>query len=434
MNAWFEKQFKLSEHGTDVRTEILAGITTFMTMAYIIFVNPGILSTTGMPFGSLLVATCLGASLATFLMAFLANYPFALAPGMGLNAFFAFTVVLGMKIPWQVALAAIFIEGVIFILLTCTKVREEVVNSLPKTLKIGVSAGIGIFITFIGLQSAGLVVANPAVLVGLSPLRSNAGGLLALAGLLLMVTLETRRVTGGILIGIVAVTLAGIPLGITKMPAGIVSMPPSLSPIFMKMDFSMIAQPTFWVIVLTFFFVDFFDTVGTLVGVASRADMLDKDGRLPKASQALMSDAIGTTAGAVLGTSTVTTFVESASGVEQGGRTGLTALTVGILFLLATFFSPLIAIVPACATAPALIMVGGYMMMGFKDMDFSDWTEFFPAIIAFFMMPFAYSIAAGIEFGIVSYVALKLLMGRGKEVNWLLYVLAVLFILNRALL
>ena len=434
MNAWFEKQFKLSEHGTDVRTEILAGITTFMTMAYIIFVNPGILSTTGMPFGSLLVATCLGASLATFLMAFLANYPFALAPGMGLNAFFAFTVVLGMKIPWQVALAAIFIEGVIFILLTCTKVREEVVNSIPKTLKIGVSAGIGIFITFIGLQSAGLVVANPAVLVGLSPLRSNAGGLLALAGLLLMVTLETRRVTGGILIGIVAVTLAGIPLGITKMPAGIVSMPPSLSPIFMKMDFSMIAQPTFWVIVLTFFFVDFFDTVGTLVGVASRADMLDKDGRLPKASQALMSAAIGTTAGAVLGTSTVTTFVESASGVEQGGRTGLTALTVGILFLLATFFSPLIAIVPACATAPALIMVGGYMMMGFKDMDFSDWTEFFPAIIAFFMMPFAYSIAAGIEFGIVSYVALKLLMGRGKEVNWLLYVLAVLFILNRALL
>ena len=303
---------------------------------------------------------------------------------------------------------------------------------MPKTLKIGVSAGIGIFITFIGLQSSGLVVANQAVLVGLSTLRSNAGGLLTLAGLLLMITLEARKVTGGILIGIVAVTLAGIPLGITKMPEGIVSMPPSLAPIFMKMDFSMVAQPAFWVIVLTFFFVDFFDTVGTLVGVASRADMLDKEGRLPKASQALMADAIGTTAGAVLGTSTVTTFVESASGVEQGGRTGLTAFTVGVLFLLATFFSPLIAIVPACATAPALIMVGGYMMMGFKDMDFSDWTEFFPAIIAFFIMPFAYSIAAGIEFGIVSYVALKLLMGRGKEVNWLLYVLAVLFILNRA--
>ncbi len=434
MNAWFEKQFKLSEHGTNVRTEILAGITTFKTMANIIFETPGIHSATGMTFEELLVATCLGASLATFLMAFLANYPFALAPGMGLNAFFAFTVVLGMKIPWQVALAAIFIEGIIFILLTCTKVREEVVNSIPKTLKIGVSAGIGIFITFIGLQSAGLIVANQAVLVGLSPLRGNVGGLLALAGLLLMVTLETRKVTGGILLGIIAVTIAGIPLGITKMPEGIVSMPPSLSPIFMKMDFSMIASPSFWVVVFTFFFVDFFDTVGTLVGVSNRAGMLDENGRLPKASQALMADAVGTTAGAVLGTSTVTTFVESASGVEQGGRTGLTALTVAVLFLLATLFSPLIAVVPACATAPALIMVGGYMMMGFKDMDFSDWTEFFPAIIAFFMMPFAYSIAAGIEFGIVSYVALKLLMGRGKEVNWMLYVLAVLFILNRALL
>ncbi|MDO5116149.1 MAG: NCS2 family permease [Synergistaceae bacterium] len=434
MNAWFEKQFKLSEHGTTVKTEILAGITTFMTMAYIIFVNPGILSATGMPFGALLVATCLGSSLACFLMAFLANYPFALAPGMGLNAFFAFTVVLGMKIPWQVALAAIFIEGLIFIVLTFTKVREEVVNSMPKTLKIGVSAGIGLFITFIGLQSAGLIVNNDAVLVGLCNFRENVPGLLALAGLLLMVLLETRKVTGGILIGIVAVTLAGIPLGITKMPEGIVSMPPSLSPIFMKMDFSMIAQPTFWVIVLTFFFVDFFDTVGTLVGVSSRANMLDKNGSLPKARQALMADAIGTTAGAMLGTSTVTTFVESASGVAQGGRTGLTALTVAVIFLLAMFFSPLIAIVPACATAPALIMVGGYMMMGFKDMDYSDWTEFFPAMLAFFMMPFAYSIAAGIEFGIVSYVALKVLTGRGKEVNWLLYVLTLLFLLNRAFL
>lgn len=434
MNSWFERQFKLSEHGTDVRKEILAGITTFMTMAYIIFVNPGILSETGMPFGSLLVATCLGAALATFLMAFLANYPFALAPGMGLNAFFAFTVVLGMKIPWQIALAAVFIEGIIFILLTCTKVREEVVNSIPKTLKIGVSAGIGLFITFIGLQNAGIIVSNPAVLVGLSKLSGNVGALLALAGLLLMVVLEARKVTGGILIGIIVVTIVGIPLGVTKMPDGILSMPPSLSPIFMKMDFSMIAQPAFWVIVFTFFFVDFFDTVGTLVGVSNRANMLDDKGRLPKATQALMADAIGTTAGAVLGTSTVTTFVESASGVEQGGRTGLTALTTAVLFIVAIFFSPLISIVPSCATAPALVMVGGYMMMGFKDMDFSDWTEFFPAIVAVFMMPFAYSIAAGIEFGVVSYVALKLLMGRGKEVNWLLYILALLFILNRAFL
>lgn len=430
--SWFEKQFKLQENRTDVKTEVLAGITTFMTMAYIIFVNPGILSATGMPFGSLLVATCLGSALATFLMAFTANYPFALAPGMGLNAFFAFTVVLGMKIPWQVALAAVFIEGIIFILLTMTKIREEVVNSIPTTLKIGVSAGIGLFITFIGLQGAGIIVNNDAVLLGLADLKHQTPAVLALLGLMLMVALEVKKVRGGILIGIIAVTIAGIPFGITKMPQGVMSMPPSLAPIFFKMDFSSIANPSFWIIVLTFFFVDFFDTVGTLVGVSSRANMLDKDGRLPKARQALMADAIGTTAGAALGTSTVTTFVESASGVEQGGRTGLTAFTVAVLFILAMFFNPLISIVPGCATAPALIMVGGYMMMGFKDMKFEDWTEFFPALVAFFMMPFAYSIAAGIEFGVVSYVALKLITGKGKDVHWLLYVLAALFILNRA--
>ena len=434
MDSWFERQFKLAENGTSVRTELLAGLTTFMTMAYIIFVNPGILSATGMPFGPLLVATCLGSAFATLLMAFLANYPFALAPGMGLNAFFAFAVVIGMKLPWQVALAAVFIEGVIFIVLTLTKVREGIVNSMPKSLKIGISAGIGLFITFIGLQSATIIVNNDAVLLGLTPLRANPPALLSLAGLILMVVLEARKVTGGILIGIIVITIVGIPLGITKMPEGVVSMPPSLSPIFCKMDFSLIAKPEFWVVVFTFFFVDFFDTVGTLIGVSNRVDMLDENGRLPRASQALMSDAVGTVAGAVLGTSTVTTFVESASGVEQGGRTGLTALTVAVLFLLAAFFSPLISIVPACATAPALIMVGGYMMMGFKDLNYGDWTEFFPAIIAFFMMPFSYSIATGIEFGIVSYVLLKLLTGRGKELNWLMYVLVVLFVLNWAFL
>ncbi|MBR4401630.1 MAG: NCS2 family permease [Synergistes sp.] len=434
MGSWLEKQFKLAENGTCIRTELLAGLTTFMTMAYIIFVNPGILSATGMPFGSLLVATCIGSAFGTVLMAFLANYPFALAPGMGLNAFFTFAVVLGMKLPWQVALAAVFVEGIIFIVLTLTKVRESVVNSMPKSLKIGVSAGIGLFITFIGLQSAKIIVDNEAVLVGLTPLRDNVPAMLAIAGLLLMIVLEARKVTGGILIGIIAVTVAGIPFGITKMPEGIVSMPPSIAPIFCKMDFSLIATPQFWVIVFTFFFVDFFDTIGTLVGVANRVNMLDEKGRLPRASQALMADAVGTAAGAVLGTSTVTTFVESASGVEQGGRTGLTALTVAVLFILATFLSPLIAIVPACATAPALIMVGGYMMMGFKDLDYSDWTEFFPAIIAFFMMPFAYSIATGIEFGVISYVLLKVLTGRGKEVNWLLYILVALFVLNLAFL
>ncbi len=432
MNSWFERQFKLSEHGTDVRREIMAGLTTFVTMAYIIFVNPGILSETGMPFGSLLVATCLGSAFATLLMAFLANYPFALAPGMGLNAFFAFTVVLGMNIPWQVALTAVFVEGLIFIVLTCTKIREGIVNAIPKTLKIGVSAGIGLFITFIGLQGAGLIVDDPAVLLRLGKLSGNPTALLALAGLLLMVALEARHIKGGILIGVIVITIVSIPLGIAKMPDGIVSMPPSLSPIFMKLDFSMLAKPAFWSVTFAFFFVDFFDTIGTLVGVASRADMLDKNGHLPKASQALMSDALGTTVGAMLGTSTVTTFVESASGVEQGGRTGLTALTVAVLFLLAMFFNPLISIVPACATAPALIMVGGYMMMGFREMEFTDWTEFFPALVAFFMMPFAYSIAAGIEFGVLSFVALKVLMGRGRDVNWMLYLLSVVFILNRA--
>ena len=434
MSSWLEKQFKLAENGTDIRTELLAGLTTFMTMAYIIFVNPGILSATGMPFGSLLVATCVGSAFATVLMAFLANYPFALAPGMGLNAFFTFAVVLGMKLPWQVALAAVFVEGIIFIVLTLTKVREAVVNSMPKSLKIGVSAGIGLFITFIGLQSAKIIVDNEAVLVGLTSLRDNVPAILAIAGLLLMVVLEAHKVTGGILIGIIAVTIAGIPFGVTKMPEGVISMPPSIAPIFCKMDFSLIATPQFWVIVFTFFFVDFFDTIGTLVGVANRVNMLDEKGNLPRARHALMADAVGTVAGAALGTSTVTTFVESASGVEQGGRTGLTALTVAVLFLLATFLSPLIAIVPSCATAPALIMVGGYMMMGFKDLEYSDWTEFFPAIIAFFMMPLAYSIATGIEFGVVSYVLLKILTGRAKEVNWLLYVLVILFVLNLAFL
>ena len=432
--SWFERQFKLKENGTDMRTEILAGVTTFMTMAYIIFVNPGILSETGMPFGALLVATCLSSALATVLMAFTANYPFALAPGMGLNAFFAFTVVLGMGISWQTALAAVFIEGVLFIVLTMTKIREEVINSIPTTIKIGVSAGIGLFIAFIGLQGAGVVVKNDVVLVGLGSFRESATPLLAMAGLALMVALEVKKIRGGILIGIIAVTLLGIPFGITKLPDGIVSMPPSIAPIFFKMDFSGIGNLNFWVIMLTFFFVDFFDTVGTLVGVSSRAGMLDENGRLERASAALMSDAIGTTAGAMLGTSTVTTFVESASGVEQGGRTGLTALTVAVLFLFAIFFSPLIAIVPSAATAPALIMVGGYMIMGMKDMKFVDWTEFFPALMAFIMMPLAYSIAVGIEFGIVSYVVLKLITGKSQDIHWIMYLLTVLFILNFAFL
>ena len=427
MASLLENRFHLKEAGTDVKTEVLAGITTFMTMAYIIFVNPGILQNAGMPFGALMTATCLASALATFLMAIMANYPIALAPGMGLNAFFAFSVVLGMGISWQVALAAIFVEGVLFILLTLTKIRESVVNGIPKSLKIGISTGIGLFIAFIGLQSAGIIVKNDAVLVGLGNMKS-VEVLLAFLGFFIMAALEARKVKGSILWGILIITGIAVYLGVAKAPEGLVSTPPSIMPIFMKMDFSGLANPNFWIVVFSFFFVDFFDTVGTLVGVTNRAGMLDSQGRLPKAREALMADAIGTTAGAILGTSTVTSYVESASGVEQGGRTGLTAFVTAVLFLLALFFSPVVAIVPACATAPALVLVGIFMMASLKDLDFSDWTNFVPACVALFVMPFAYSIAHGIEFGIISFVALKILGGKAKDVSPIMLALGVLFV------
>ncbi|MGN1149831.1 MAG: NCS2 family permease [Sutterella sp.] len=428
--SWLENQFKLTENRSSVRTELAAGLTTFMAMAYIIVVNPGILSESGMPFGPVLVATCVGAAVGCFLMGFLANYPFALAPGMGLNAFFTYSVVMTMHVPWHVALTAVFVEGVIFLLLTFTNIREKVVNTIPLNMKIGISAGIGLFIAFIGLKSAGIVVSNPATSVGLGNLKS-VEALLALFGLFLMVLLHIRRVRGSILIGIVAVTLLGIPLGVTKMPESFMSMPPSLEPILFKLDFSQLLTTGFWVVVIAFFFVDFFDTVGTLVGCASRGGMLNEKGELPRARPALFSDAIATIAGACLGTSTVTTYVESATGIEEGGRTGLTAIVCGVLFLLAVFFYPLFVVVPACATAPALIMVGAFMMMGLDQLDFSDWTEGFPAILAMFMMPLGYSISVGIEFAVVSYVVLKLLTGRAKEVSWLMGIMAVAFILNR---
>ena len=427
MASLLENRFHLKEAGTDVKTEVLAGITTFMTMAYIIFVNPGILQNAGMPFGALMTATCLASALATFLMAFMANYPIALAPGMGLNAFFAFSVVLGMGISWQVALAAIFVEGILFILLTLTKIRESVVNGIPKSLKIGISTGIGLFIAFIGLQSAGVIVKNDAVLVGLGNLKS-VEVLLACLGFFIMGALEARKVKGSILWGILIITGIAVFLGVAKAPEALVSTPPSVMPIFMKMDFSGLMNPNFWIVMFSFFFVDFFDTVGTLVGVTNRAGMLDAEGRLPRAREALMADAIGTTAGAVLGTSTVTSYVESASGVEQGGRTGLTALVTGVLFLLALFFSPIVSIVPACATAPALVLVGVFMMASLKDLDFSDWTDFVPASVAIFVMPFSYSIAHGIEFGIISFVVLKVLGGKAKDVSPIMLILAALFV------
>lgn len=429
MTTWLDDFFRIKETGSNVRTEIIAGITTFMTMAYIIFVNPGIMEKAGMPFGPVMVATCIASFLGTALMALLANYPLALSVGMGLNAFFTFSVVMGMGISWQTALAAVFVEGIIFILLTLTRVREEIVNSIPKTLKIAISTGIGMFVTFIGLQSGGIIVDNPAVLVGLGDLASPEV-ILAVLGFFIMVILESYRVKGSILWGILIVTALAIPAGITSLPGSFVSAPPSIGPIFAKMDFSGLVSADFWIVVFTFFFVDFFDTVGTLVGVTNRAGMLDREGRLPRARQALMADAIATTAGSVLGTSTITTFVESASGVEQGGRTGLASLVTAFLFLLAVFFSPLVSIVPACATAPALIMVGIFMIISLKDLDFGDWTNIVPAAVTIFSMPFSYSIATGIEFGVITYVIMKGLTGKKDEISKTIYILAAIFILK----
>lgn len=423
----FEKLFKVRESGSSVRTEIMAGLTTFMTMGYIIFVNPSIMANAGMPKDALMVATCLASAVGCALMAFMANYPIGLSTGMGLNAFFAFSVVISMKISWQVALTAIFVEGVIFILLTLTSIRQAVINGIPKSLKIGIAAGIGFFIALIGLIGCGIVVANPATVLGLGDLTSKPA-IVAIIGFLVIVLLECHHIKGAVLWGIIAATAISVPMGLTTMPTSLVSMPPSIAPIFFKLDFSMIGTATFWGIVFTFFFVDFFDTIGTLIGVTTRAGLLDEKGHLPRASQALMADAVGTVAGSILGVSTITSFVESASGVEQGGRTGLTALTVGVLFLLSIFFSPLVAMVPGAATAPALVMVGIYMMMSLRDLDFSDAASTVPAAVAIFTMPFTYSIGTGIEFGVLAYIATKVLGGKPKEVSPIIWFLGVLFL------
>ena len=427
--------FKIRETGSTVGTEILAGITTFVTMSYIIFVNPNILSQTGMDFNALVVVTCLASALGTFLMAAFANYPIALAPGMGLNAFFAFGVVLTMKIngapvTWQMALAAIFIEGAIFAVLTLTNVREAIMNSIPKSLKIGISAGIGLFIAFIGLQGAGIIVNNDATLLGLGSIRNNMPMMLSLAGLFIMSVLTALNVKGALLIGIIVITGAAAALGLVKVPETFVSQPPSIMPLVGQLDFSLIKSPEFWGIVFTFFFVDFFDTLGTLVGVCNRSGLLDEKGNLPRAKGALMADAVATVAGAALGTSTVTSYVESSSGIAQGGRTGLASIVTALLFIVAIFFTPLVGMVPGYATAPALIIVGIYMMMSLRDINYDDMTELIPSLLGFFMMPLAYSIAVGIEFAIVSYVVIKVLTGKFKDISFLMVALSVLFILK----
>jgi AGZA family xanthine/uracil permease-like MFS transporter len=425
-----ERFFKLKENNTSIRTEIVAGITTFMTMAYILAVNPSILSATGMDANALFTATALSALFGTLVMALWARLPFALAPGMGLNAFFAFTVVLAMGHSWQFALTAVFLEGIIFILMSFFNIREVIVNSIPLNLKYAISAGIGLFIAFIGLQNAGIIVDNSATLISLGNI-GNSGALIALAGLIITGVLLALKVKGALLIGIFASTIIGIPFGVTQLPdSSWISLPPSISPIFMKIQFSEIFSTDMLVVVITFLFVDIFDTVGTLVGVTSKAGMLEKDGKVPRAKQALMADAIGTTFGAVMGTSTVTTYVESASGVAEGGRTGLTALSTAGMFALALFLAPIFLMVPGAATAPALILVGSFMAASIVKINFEDYTESIPAFLAVIMMPLAYSIAEGIVFGMLSYVILKLLTGRTKEISVVMYILAVLFIIK----
>lgn len=423
-----EKYFKLKENKTTVRTEIIAGITTFMTMAYILAVNPGILSATGMDANAVFTATALSAVIATLVMALWAKLPFALAPGMGLNAFFAFTVVLTMGHSWQFALTAVFLEGIIFLLLTAFNVREVIVDAIPMNLKHAISAGIGLFIAFIGMQNAGLIVKSDATMITLGAM-SNHTIWIALFGLVVSGVLLALKVKGALLIGIFASAVVGIPLGVTHLPeTSLVSFPPSLKPIFLKFNFSEIFSIDMLVVLITFLFVDLFDTVGTLIGVASKANMIDKDGKLPRVKQALFADAVGTTVGAILGTSTVTTYVESASGVAEGGRTGLTALSTAGMFALALFFAPIFLMVPSAATAPALILVGSFMLSPILKINFDDYTESIPVFLTIIMMPLAYSIAEGIVFGMLSFVVLKLLTGRHKEISVVMYVLALLFL------
>jgi AGZA family xanthine/uracil permease-like MFS transporter len=428
-----EKFFNLSGNKTTVKTEVLAGITTFMTMAYILAVNPDILSAAGMDKGAVFTATALSALIATLVMALYAKLPFALAPGMGLNAFFAFTVVLGMGHSWQFALTAVFIEGLIFILLTAFNIREMIVNSIPMNMKHAISVGIGLFIAFIGLKNAGVIVSSPATFVTLGDvtnLAENGGAAVALVTLVITGVLLALRIKGALLLGIVVGAVIGFPFGITHLPASFDLTPPSLSPIFAKFEWTQIFTLDMLLVVFTFLFVDMFDTVGTLIGVSSKANMLDKEGRVPRVKQALMADAVGTTVGAILGTSTVTTYVESAAGVSEGGRTGLTSLTTAGLFLLAIFLSPLFLMIPGAATAPALILVGAMMMSPVKNIEFDDFTESIPAFLTIVMMPLTYSISEGILFGVLSYVLLKVLTGKFKDMSIVTVVLAILFLLK----
>ncbi len=429
MSPFLCKLFGFDPKTNSVRTEIVAGITTFLTMAYILAVNPGIFSNIqGMPNGSVFTATALAAIVGTLVMSLYAKKPFGLAPGMGLNAFFVFTVCLGMGYSWQFALTAILIEGIIFIILSATKVREMIVNAIPASLKNAIGAGIGLYIAFIGLQNAGIIVNNDSTLVGLGALGSKTS-ILFIIGLFLTAILVVLKVKGGILIGMLVTTIVGIPMGVTKF-AGVVSLPESISPIFCQFEWGQILSWDMLVVVFTFLFIDMFDTIGTVVGVSVKSGMVDKDGHVDGISKILMADAVATTAGACFGTSTTTTYIESASGVAEGGRTGLTSFVIALCFAIALLFSPVFLAIPSAATGAVLVIVGVMMMSPIRNIDWNDYSEAIPAFVTAVMMPLSYSIAHGIMLGMITYVVIKALTGKIKNISVMMWILAVLFILR----
>ncbi|MBN1621034.1 MAG: NCS2 family permease [Endomicrobiales bacterium] len=435
---FIEQYFNLEELNTNIRTEIIAGITTFMTMAYIIFVNPAMISQTGMDLGAAMAATCIAAAIATIMMGVYAKYPFALAPGMGINAFFTYTVCITMKIPWQVALGCVFIEGVLFIILTLTKVRQSITKSIPSSIRHAIACGIGILIAFIGLIDSGLIVNHPATLVTLGDVASTPV-MLAVFGLLVTSALLIKNIKGALLWGILITTAFGIPLNIVKFK-GFVSMPPSLAPTFLKMDIQGALDMGLLTVIFIFLFMDLFDTVGTLAGVGELAGFT-KTGELPRSGKALLSDAVGTCVGACCGTPTVTSYIESAAGIAAGGRSGLASVVTGLLFLIALFFSPFIKMIGGGymtdkgallhpITAPALVIVGCMMLIAITKIDWQDYSESIPAFVVIIMIPLTFSIATGIAMGFICYAALKLLSGKGRQVSWLVYLLAILFVLR----
>jgi AGZA family xanthine/uracil permease-like MFS transporter len=421
----FENLFKLSENGTTIRIEVMAGLTTFLTMAYIIIVNPDIMSTTGMDKGALFVATCLAAAVGCFIMGFFANYPIALAPGLGLNAFFAFGVVGGMGVPWQTALGVIFLSGVFFLIITILPIRAWIINAIPKSLKMSISAGIGLFIGVIALEIAGITVDHPATLVTLGEVTSIEVILVAV-GFVAIVALDRIGMKGAIVIGIVGTTVLAHIFGAASGTAMNFTIP-SLAPTFLQLDIASAFQVSMISVIIAFLFVDMFDTAGTLIGVSHRAGLLDEDGKLPRMGKALSADSIATITGSLVGSSTVTSYIESAAGVREGGRTGLTAVTVGILFVLALILAPVIGLVPRFATAPALLFVAVLMVRGLTELDWDDVTEYAPAVLAAVVMPFTFSIAHGIAFGFITYAAAKVLSGRFSEASPAVYILAIGF-------